>query len=134
MEGLITALGALFQKPYLGPLLATFNKGYGDWRIQEREKIFSVIGDVQENLGVRLHENSQLDPQKSISGLYFPTEVSILSCQLCPRQPCLYRKAAYNGKKTREHQDLDRHPARTRIKESKHNKKFREVELLLLWA
>ncbi|MCF8038194.1 MAG: hypothetical protein K9K79_02660 [Desulfohalobiaceae bacterium] len=108
--------------------------GYGDWPVQERKKIFSVIGDVQQNLGVRLHENFRLDPQKSISGLYFPTEVSILSCQLCPRQACLYRKAAYNGKKTKEHQDLVRNPIQTLIKETKQNKKFREVELLLLWA
>jgi len=32
-------------------------------------------------------------PKKSISGIYFPTEVLFYSCQLCPRKGCKERKA-----------------------------------------
>jgi hypothetical protein len=37
-------------------------------------------------------------PRKSISGICFPTEVTFLSCQLCPRKRCPSRKAAYDEK------------------------------------
>jgi hypothetical protein len=36
-------------------------------------------------------------PRKSISGILFPTEVTFFSCQLCPRERCEARKAAYDA-------------------------------------
>ena len=35
-------------------------------------------------------------PRKSISGLYFPTEVTFFSCQLCERERCQGRKAPFD--------------------------------------
>ena len=35
-------------------------------------------------------------PRKSVSGIYFPSEVSFFSCQLCPRDRCDGRKAPYD--------------------------------------
>jgi len=37
-------------------------------------------------------------PAKSVSGFYFPTEVSFYSCRLCPRKRCESRKAKYDEK------------------------------------
>jgi len=37
-------------------------------------------------------------PAKSISGIYFPTEVPFFSCQLCDRKDCPGRKAVYDPK------------------------------------
>ena len=35
-------------------------------------------------------------PIKSVSGIFFPTEVSFESCQLCPRENCIGRRAPYD--------------------------------------
>jgi len=34
---------------------------------------------------------------KSVSGIYFPTETRFYNCQLCPRDTCMGRKAAYSS-------------------------------------
>jgi hypothetical protein len=47
--------------------------------------------------------NSRVLPRKSVSGIYFPTEVSFFSCQLCPRERCEGRKARYDKQKAREY-------------------------------
>jgi len=35
-------------------------------------------------------------PLKSVSGIYFPTEIKFESCQLCPREVCRGRVAPYD--------------------------------------
>lgn len=34
-------------------------------------------------------------PVKSVSGIFFPTEIKFESCQLCPREVCISRRAPY---------------------------------------
>lgn len=67
-----------------------------DWPIEEQGPLFKLLGDVEASIGVKLTPTLLMIPAKSISGLYFPTEVSFYSCQLCPRQKCESRKAKYN--------------------------------------
>jgi Vitamin B12 dependent methionine synthase, activation domain len=67
-----------------------------DWPIEEQTSLFKLVGDVQTSIGVRLTRNLLMIPAKSISGFYFPTEVSFYSCQLCPRKRCDSRKAKYD--------------------------------------
>ncbi len=67
-----------------------------DWPIEEQGPLFGLLGDVEASIGVRLTRNLLMMPAKSISGLYFPTEVSFYSCQLCPRKRCESRKAKYD--------------------------------------
>ena len=67
-----------------------------DWPIEEQGPLFELLGDVEAAIGVRLTRNLLMLPAKSISGFYFPTEVSFYSCQLCPRKRCESRKAKYN--------------------------------------
>ena len=74
-----------------------------DWPIEEQKKLFALLGDVQGVLGVRLNESLLMLPRKSVSGLFFPTEISFYSCQLCPRSNCEARKAAYNEDKAKEY-------------------------------
>lgn len=69
-----------------------------DWPIQEQKPLFSIFGDVEASIGVRLAKNLLMIPQKSVSGIYFATEISFYSCQLCPRQRCPSRKAGYDEK------------------------------------
>jgi hypothetical protein len=67
-----------------------------DWPVTEQKPLFSLFGDVKGLIGVRLTENMLMIPRKSISGIFFPTEVKFFSCQLCPRKGCPGRKAPYD--------------------------------------
>jgi hypothetical protein len=67
-----------------------------DWPIEEQGPLFKLLGDVEASIGVRLTRSLLMIPAKSISGFYFPTEVSFYSCQLCPRKRCESRKAKYD--------------------------------------
>ena len=67
-----------------------------NWPISEQQQLFSLLGDVEGAIGVRLTESHLMVPLKSSSGLYFPTEVSFESCRLCPRENCESRKAEYD--------------------------------------
>jgi hypothetical protein len=69
-----------------------------DWPIEEQAPLFKLLGDVDASIGVKLTDSLLMLPTKSISGVYFPTEVSFVSCQLCPRERCESRKAKYDEK------------------------------------
>lgn len=67
-----------------------------DWPITQQKALFSLFGDVEEEIGVRLTESFLMFPVKSTSMLFFPTETSFESCQLCPRPDCVGRRAPYD--------------------------------------
>jgi len=67
-----------------------------DWPIEQQGPLFKLLGDVEASIGVRLTDSLLMLPAKSISGIFFPTEVSFVSCQLCPRKRCDSRKAKYD--------------------------------------
>jgi len=67
-----------------------------DWPITQQKLLFSLFGETEKLINVRLTEHLLMIPRKSISGIYFPTEVTFLSCQLCPRKDCPSRKAPYD--------------------------------------
>ena len=69
-----------------------------DWPIEEQAPLFELLGDVETSIGVKLTDSLVMLPAKSISGIYFPTEASFFSCQLCPRKRCELRKAKYDAK------------------------------------
>ena len=74
-----------------------------DWPIEEQRLLFSLLGDVEASIGVKLSVSLVMIPQKSISGIYFPTEISFYSCQLCPRKRCPSRQTGYNKEMAREY-------------------------------
>jgi cobalamin-dependent methionine synthase I len=67
-----------------------------DWPITEQRAVFKLLGDVEGDIGVCLMDSLMMDPVQSISGIIFPTETSFESCQLCPRENCPGRRAAYD--------------------------------------
>jgi len=71
-----------------------------DWPITQQKELFSIFGDTQEIIGVRLNDSLLMIPRKSVSGIYFPTEIKFYNCQLCPRQKCIGRQAPYDPKLT----------------------------------
>ena len=69
-----------------------------DWPLEEQRSLFALFGDGQTPIGVSLTSSCLMIPAKSISGIYFPTEVPFFSCQLCDRKDCPGRKAVYDPK------------------------------------
>jgi hypothetical protein len=78
-----------------------------DWPIEEQRPLFSILKGAEISIGVRLTENLLMIPRKSVSGIYFPTEVTFYSCQLCPRQHCEGRKARYGEDLAKEYGILE---------------------------
>lgn len=74
-----------------------------DWPIEEQKPLFSLFGEEETPVGVELTKSLLMLPAKSISGICFPTEISFFSCQLCPRDKCPGRKAAYDNKLAKEY-------------------------------
>lgn len=66
------------------------------WPITQQKELFSIFGNVEDLIGVKLTEHLLMVPVKSVSGIYFPTEIKFLSCQLCPRERCIGRRAPYD--------------------------------------
>jgi hypothetical protein len=67
-----------------------------DWPITEQPKLFSIFGDTERLVGVRLTDNMLMIPRKSISGILFPSEEGFMSCQLCEREKCPGRRAPFD--------------------------------------
>lgn len=79
-----------------GPLSAMNPGSLQDWPITQQTQLFALLGGMEEAIGVRLTDSFLMVPNKSISGIYFPSEVSFQSCRLCPREVCPGRQAPYD--------------------------------------
>jgi hypothetical protein len=77
--------------------LSGMNPGsLADWPLREQRPLFSLLGDVRAAIGVTLTPSLLMTPTKSVSGILFPSEETFASCQLCPRETCPNRRAAYD--------------------------------------
>lgn len=93
-----TALGAHLMDRVGTGNMASMNPGsLGDWPIREQRQLFALLGDPERSIGVRLTKSYLMIPNKSVSGIRFPTEESFESCQLCPREACPGRRAPYDS-------------------------------------
>jgi hypothetical protein len=94
-----THLRKYLKKTYGLDGLSTMSPGQiKDWPIEAQRPLFELLGDTESSVGVRLEASLYMSPPKSLSGLYFPTEIPFFACQLCPRERCPSRQAAYDGK------------------------------------
>ena len=66
------------------------------WPIEQQTQLFSIFGNVEDLIGVKLTDSCLMLPNKSISGISFPTEIPFESCQLCPRDGCRSRRTPYD--------------------------------------
>jgi hypothetical protein len=66
------------------------------WPIEQQRQLFSIFGNVEDLIEVTLTDSFLMIPLKSVSGIYFPTEIRFESCQLCPRKVCPGRRAPYD--------------------------------------
>jgi hypothetical protein len=83
---------------------ASMNPGsLKDWPINEQARLFELLGDTSEKIGVRLTDSYLMMPVKSVSGIWFPTESKFENCQLCMRENCPNRRVPYNRELYNKH-------------------------------
>jgi len=78
---------------------STMSPGSGDatvWPIEQQVQLFRLIGDVGTEIGVELTDSFLMVPNKTLSGIRFPTEVDFRSCQVCHREECPSRNAPFD--------------------------------------
>jgi len=78
---------------------ATMHPGSGDvsvWPIEQQKPLFSLLGSVESEIGIQLTESFLMVPNKTTSGLMFPTETDFRSCEVCHRENCPSRHAPFN--------------------------------------
>ncbi len=97
MRAAVQFLEAHLIEQYQFSRLAKMNPGsLADWPLAEQRVLFKLLGDTQAAVGVRLTDSLLMTPTKSVSGIWFPTEESFASCQLCPREDCRGRRTPYD--------------------------------------
>jgi hypothetical protein len=97
LEEALLHLEAHLQARFQPGTMAHMNPGsLKDWPVSQQPVLFSLFGDVEGLIGVKLTESNLMNPIKSVSGIHFPTEVDFKSCKLCIRHPCVKRRAAYD--------------------------------------
>jgi hypothetical protein len=87
------------KREYIIGQISSMYPGMGDlqdWPIAQQEQLFSLFGNVEELIGVKLTPSLLMVPRKSESGIYFPTEVKFSSCRICSREKCNDRQAPYD--------------------------------------
>lgn len=79
--------------------LSMSNPGSGEasvWPIEQQAVLFSLLGDVQAQIGVQLMPSYLMVPEMTTSGILFPSEKTYRNCQLCQREDCPGRSAHFD--------------------------------------
>ena len=78
--------------------ISSLNPGsLAEWPLTGQTPLFEALGGVTEDIGVVLTDALWMFPVKSVSGIFFQSDVAYENCQLCPRVDCLKRRAEYVG-------------------------------------
>jgi hypothetical protein len=78
---------------------AIMRPGSGDaavWPIEQQRALFALLGDVENSIGVKLTDSCLMVPNKTTSGILFPTEKDFRTCEVCHREDCPSRSAGFN--------------------------------------
>ena len=110
LSSAISYLKDYLTKNYALGQMSTMNPGSAGedvWPIEQQKQLFSIFGNVEDLIGVRLTKSFLMIPNKSISGIFFPTEIRFQSCQLCPREVCQGRRAPYDAELVKKYSSSD---------------------------
>jgi hypothetical protein len=66
-----------------------------EWPLDQQKPLFHLLDGVNQSIDVQLTDTCLMIPTKSVSGVFFSTEESFESCQLCTRSKCPGRRSAY---------------------------------------
>ena len=90
----------LVRREYAVDRLSSMNPGSGDahvWPIQQQHELFRVLGEA-DSIGVELTESALMVPDKSVSGIFFPSDRAYVNCESCTRRICPDRRAPYRAR------------------------------------
>lgn len=93
-------LEAHLQARYLLGKSAAMAPGSADehvWPIEQQRELFALLEGVSAHIGVTLSASCLMLPNKSVSGIRFPTAADFRSCQVCRRQNCPGRRAPFDA-------------------------------------
>lgn len=92
-------LAAYIKQRFALEKIASMSPGSGDvtvWPIEQQRELFGLLGDVHTQIGVELTDSFLMKPNKTVSGIHFPTKVDFRTCQVCHRQDCPGRTAEFD--------------------------------------
>ena len=97
LRSAITYFSSRLTERYALGKMSHMNPGsLESWPLTQQKELFSLFGNAEELIGVRLTKSCVMFPLKSSSGIYFPSEIKFESCQLCLREKCIGRRAPYD--------------------------------------
>lgn len=67
-----------------------------DFPLPAQKEVFSLLDGLYQQINVQLTDSFLMIPNKTVSGILFPTEETFRSCQLCNRPNCPNRGAPYD--------------------------------------
>lgn len=106
LVGAVAHLASYLTRRYQLGKLSQMNPGsLESWSITQQKELFSLLGDVDDAIGVTLTEGLTMVPIKSASGIYFPTETEFENCQLCPMEKCIGRRAPYDPDLVKQYEE-----------------------------
>jgi len=80
--------------------LASMNPGSGEanvWPIEQQRDLFAFLGNVPDSIGVVLTGSCLMVPNKSVSGILYPSSSGFENCQLCNQKRCSHRRAPFDA-------------------------------------
>jgi hypothetical protein len=92
-------LDEYLNRKFLLGKTSTMSPGSGDvrvWPIEQQRELFALLGDVKGLIGVELTASFLMVPNKTVSGIRFPTAIDFRSCQVCRREGCPSRSAPFD--------------------------------------
>lgn len=81
---------------------AVMRPGSGDvsvWPIEQQHGVFALLGEAAGQIGVTLTDSFLMTPNKTGSGILFPTMKEFHECAICLRENCLLRRAPLDSAK-----------------------------------
>ncbi|MBN2290020.1 MAG: hypothetical protein JXQ83_11860 [Candidatus Glassbacteria bacterium] len=79
------------------PAKSNMNPGsLQDWPLSQQRQLFELVGDVRGAIGVELTGSFLMRPRKSLSGVRYSSAGRFVNCELCPREKCRGRRAAFD--------------------------------------
>jgi len=87
------------KNSYKFKTLSFINPGSGNkdnWPISQQTQLFTLVGSVNEEIGVTLTDSFLMVPVKSTSGLLYPSETEFVNCSLCGRENCTGRRVEFD--------------------------------------
>ena len=99
LQACVDHLKEVIKKNYGFQKLPSMSPGSGGnnvWKIEQQKPLFSLFGNVEGQIGVKLTNSYLMIPNKSVSGIYFAGDIDFISCRFCDREGCRERKAFHN--------------------------------------